>query len=73
MASRLYNRFWVGATIVLTAIFVVLFFPIAHAKYGAPTSILLTAVGAVVIWMSYLVRAYVFTRGESDGSTKNGR
>jgi hypothetical protein len=69
--GRLYSRFWVGVTLVLSAVFVVLFFPIVQDRYGFAASVLLTAVGLLVIWASYLVRAHIFTRGEKNGSDGN--
>jgi hypothetical protein len=48
--------------IILSIVFVVLFFPIVQKRYGITVSILLTALGVLVIWASYFIRAYIFTR-----------
>jgi hypothetical protein len=70
MTGRLYSRFWVGVTLALSIIFVVMFFPIVQAKYGFPKSVLLTLVCLLVIWASYLVRAYVFSGGKRERPDK---
>ena len=68
--ARLYNTFWVGVTLVLSVIFVVMFVPVVQGKYGFPKSVLLTLVCLLVIWVSYLVRAHVFSRGNTERPDK---
>lgn len=62
MSNKLYNRFWVNVTIVLSVIFTAFFFPTVRQKHEVFTSLLLTCVGLLVIWASYLVRAVIFSR-----------
>lgn len=62
MTVRISNRFWIAATIVLSVLFAVLFFPEVQARYGLGLSVLFTGVGIAVIWVVYFVRAYVFSQ-----------
>ena len=64
--SRYYNRFWVIFTVVLCAVFAVLFFPVINNEYGLTKAALLTLAGIAVIWIVYFVRANVFTSMEKD-------
>ncbi|MHC4945507.1 MAG: hypothetical protein ACYTG7_21045 [Planctomycetota bacterium] len=59
---RLYSGFWICVAVILSIVFVVLFFPIVQDRYGFPISVLLTALGVLVIWASYFIRAYIFSR-----------
>ena len=70
MAS-LYSRFWVNVTIVLSVVFAVLFFPEINSKYGFLKSVILTAAGAIFIWVIYFIRAYIFTHIWPDDTEKN--
>lgn len=65
--TRLYSRFWLVVTLVLSVIFIVLFYPIVQDRYGFTGSILLTAGGLLVIWVVYVARAYIFTSFEKKG------
>jgi hypothetical protein len=62
MTIRMSSRFWIAATIFLSVLFAVLFFPEVHGRYSLGLSLLFTGVGIVVIWVVYIVRAYVFSR-----------
>ena len=55
---------WVILPVALSAVFGVLFYPVASARYESPLAVLFTIVGICVIWASYAVRAYIFTRPE---------
>ena len=68
--GRLYSPFWVGFTLLLSVVFVVLFYPMVHEKYGLSTAVLLTVVCLVVIWVNYLVRAHIFSQWSKDKSDK---
>jgi len=59
--SRLYNKFWINATIVLSLIFAVLGFPVFHQKHGFVSAFTFTLIGVSVIWIVYLIRAYIFS------------
>jgi hypothetical protein len=54
----------------LSIIFVYLFFPIVRDRYEAGPSLVYTGIGVCVIWGSYVVRAYIFTR---PGATRKNR
>ncbi|KPL03692.1 MAG: hypothetical protein AMJ73_05700 [candidate division Zixibacteria bacterium SM1_73] len=69
--AKLYNRFWVTVTIVLSVVFAILFFPIVHPKYGFPLSLLITLLGLLFIWANYFIRAYIFSRNKQDESEKS--
>ena len=58
--AKLYNRFWVCVTVVLSIAFAVLFFPVVQREFGLPGSALLTLLGILVIWGVYFVRARIF-------------
>ena len=60
--QRLYSRFWVSVTVLLCVIFAVLFYPETRDRYGVSQALLFTAAGIAVIWIVYLVRAYIFSR-----------
>lgn len=59
---------WVILPIALSVVFVVLFFPVVRSRFEPVGAVLLTVAGICVIWASYVVRVYVFTR---PGFTKN--
>jgi hypothetical protein len=69
--TRLYSRFWVNITLLLSVVFAVVFFPLVQERYGLPWSVFLTLSGVLVIWAAYFVRAYLFTRGETDKPTRH--
>ena len=62
---RLYSRFWINVTVLLSAVFAVLFFPPVREKYGMTVSILATSAGVLVIWAVYFVRACIFSSHET--------
>jgi len=68
MSRGLYSPLWVGVTIVLTIVFVVLAAPLFVAKPGFIGGGLATLAGVLVIWASYLVRAYIFSHPRFSGS-----
>ena len=66
MDRRYYNPFWVGFTVVLSGIFVVLAFPLFVRKMGIPLAMMATVFCLMIIWLRYLFVAWIFTRGEKD-------
>jgi len=60
--ARLYNRFWVGVTIVLSAAVIILDFPVFVNKYGYPGEVIMTITVVLGIWRTYFNRAYFFSR-----------
>ena len=59
--SRLYSKFWVNVTIVLSLIFIFLSFQIFQQKHGFVSAFIYTFIGVSVIWIVYLIRAYIFS------------
>lgn len=59
--ARLYNKFWINVTIVLSLIFIILGFPAFHRSHGLVVSILITFLGVGFIWVTYLIRAYFWS------------
>lgn len=59
--SGLYNKFWVNITIVLSLIFIVLGLPAFLRQHDLATSILITILGVCFIWVTYLIRAYLWS------------
>ena len=64
---------WVLLPVALSAIFAVLFFPVVSRTQETPFALLYTAIGVLVIWAAYAVRARIFSRwsekdGKSDGT-----
>ena len=53
---------WIIVPIILSVVFAVLFFPIVQNRYPTALAVLFTIIGICVIWASYFVRAYIFTR-----------
>ena len=59
--ARLYNKFWINVTIVLSLIFIILGFPAFRRSHGFAISILITFLGVGFIWLTYLIRAYFWS------------
>ena len=53
---------WVILPILLSIVFAALFFPVVNKQYAPRLAVLFTVIGVCVIWVVYLVRAYIFTR-----------
>lgn len=64
--KKLYDPFWIGVTVVLSIIFVILLPISIIEKHGVVKTIVFTLVGLIFIWVTYFVRAYFF----SDDSEK---
>jgi hypothetical protein len=58
---KLYNRFWVIVTVVLSIVVTMLGFPVFQRKFGFPASLLWTFVVLFGVWATYLIRAYMFS------------
>lgn len=67
---RLYNKFWVNVTIVLSLIFIILGFPIFQRKYGFISAFIFTFISVSVIWIVYLIRAYIFSTFENESNKR---
>lgn len=59
---------WVALPVLLSVVFIVLFYPVVSQRYSVTASLGLTVAGLCVIWASYFIRAYVFTRSSLTAS-----
>lgn len=64
--SGLYNKFWVNVTIVLSIIFIILGLPAFLKSHSIAVSILITVVGVSFIWVTYFIRAYMWSDRENN-------
>ncbi len=69
--KKLYSPFWVVITAVLSVVFIILFYPIAHRKLGFPLSAVVTLLAVFLIWLNYLIRAIMFTYSKSEPPANN--
>jgi hypothetical protein len=53
---------WVLVPVMLSIVFVVLFYPVASQRFRAPAALGCTVIGLCVIWGSYFIRARILTR-----------
>jgi hypothetical protein len=67
--KKLYDPFWIGVTIGLSVIFVILLPISIIEKHGTVKTIVFTLIGVVFIWVTYFVRAYFFS---NDSKNKKG-
>lgn len=56
------RSWWVTLPVVLSIVFVVLFYPVVSQRYSLPASLGFTVIGLCVIWAVYFIRASIFTR-----------
>jgi len=67
---KLFHPFWVGFTIVLSLIFIIVFPTAIVSRYGPLKTTIFTLIGISVIWIVYLVRAYIFSNFSSEENSK---
>ena len=70
MRSGIYNKFWVGVTVVLSIVVTVCGFPAFTKKFGFPASLLWTFAVVLGVWATYLIRAYIFSGRSHTNKTK---
>ena len=63
---RLIHPFWIGFTIILTLIFIILFPTAIISQYGPIKTAFFTLIGVSVIWAVYFVRAHIFSKLSSE-------
>lgn len=68
--SRLYSKFWVNVTVVLSLIFIILGFPTFQREHGFVSAFVFTFIGVSVIWIVYFIRAYIFSQFDDKKETK---
>jgi hypothetical protein len=59
--KKLHDPFWIGVTVVLSIIFVILLPISIIEKHGVVKTIVFTLVGLIFIWVTYFIRAYFFS------------
>lgn len=59
--KKLFNKFWIVITIILSLIFIGLFLPLTTRSLGFTKAFSYTMTGLAVIWIVYFVRAYIFS------------
>ena len=59
--NKIHHGPWLILPILLSAIFAVLFYPVVQERYESLYSILFTFVGVCMIWITYFIRANIFT------------
>ena len=64
--AKLFDKFWVNVTIVLSIIFIILGLPAFLKSHSIAVSILITVVGVCFIWVTYFVRAYMWSDRENN-------
>lgn len=55
------HRTWIMITAILSVVFTALFLPLASGEVGLLKAVTYNAIGLLVIWIVYFVRAYLFT------------
>lgn len=64
-------KFWTIVTVIISAVFIVLAFPVFRQSGGTAAGILYTLLGLAVIWAVFFARSWIFTRPEfQDGKPK---
>jgi hypothetical protein len=63
---KLYNKFWVNVTIVLSLIFIILGLPAFLKSHSAAVSVLITVVGVCFIWITYFIRGYMWSNTDQN-------
>jgi hypothetical protein len=65
---QLFHPFWIGLTIVLTLVFIILFPASIISRHGPFRTTIFTLIGVSVIWIVYFVRAYILSNFSSEES-----
>lgn len=67
----LLNPFWIIITVIISVVFGVLFYPAVVGEHGELKTILYTALGILVIWIVYFIRAYIFSNIFNNRKSEN--
>ena len=68
--SKLYNRLWVWVAIILSVVVVVVGFPVFQREKGFPASIFWTLAVVLGVWLTYVVRAYLWGDNKNNGDSQ---
>lgn len=68
------SRFWLIATVIISAVFAVLAYPVFRQAQGPLPAALYTLLGLAVIWLVFIVRSWIFSRPPfTDAGTEEPR
>lgn len=67
---KYFNRFWFIFTVILSAAFVVLFSSVLAESIGTVKTVIYNLIGLLVIWLVYIIRAYIFTKYLSNNNER---
>lgn len=56
-----YDRFWINVTIVLSLVVMLIGFPAFQRRFGFPASLVWTLAVVGGVWLTYLIRAYLWS------------
>ncbi len=59
--KSLYHPFWTSLTVVFSLLLIILLPGAIIEKHGMFKTVLYTTLGVLFIWITYLVRAYIFS------------
>jgi hypothetical protein len=59
--ARSQSKLWIGVTIVLSIIVVLVGFPAFERRFGFPASLIWTAAVVAGVWLTYAIRAWAFS------------
>ena len=69
--ARPQSKLWIVVTIVLSLIVAVVGYPAFQRKFGSPASFIWTAAVVASVWLTYLIRARVFSsKGDKPEGSK---
>ncbi|NUO79620.1 hypothetical protein HUU05_06060 [candidate division KSB1 bacterium] len=60
-----HNKFWVNVTIALSVVVILFGFPAFQRKFGFPASLIWTLVVVGGVWLTYFIRAYLWSDGNA--------
>lgn len=70
--GRLYNGFWISVTVVFSVIIAILGFPVFYKERGPVEAIVLTIIAIAVVWIIYVIKAYLLTGIENNVVREKG-
>ena len=70
---NLFSPFWVGFTVVLTILLIVLLPLSILSKWGLVRTLIFTSLGVIFIWAVYFIRAWIFSGFEREKNNETGK
>lgn len=62
---HLYDKAWINITVAFTVLVIVIGFPVFQCLKGFPESLFWTLAVVLGVWLTYLIRAYFWSRGDN--------